>query len=79
MPQLREHRAPRHLAPRLLMSPLSGGNLPRFSIIGLLIVALVAHLFDFDGLSEVLLSLAGIVALGVLLFTLARSELDTMR
>ena len=50
-----------------------------FYIIGLLILALAAHLFDFGGLAEVLLALDGIVAMGVLLFTLARSERDRSR
>jgi hypothetical protein len=53
-----------------------GGKVSRFYIIGLLILALAAHLFDFGGLAEVLLALAGIVAMGVLLFTLARTERD---
>jgi uncharacterized membrane protein YtjA (UPF0391 family) len=45
-------------------------------IAGLLILALVADLVGFGGLAEVLFSLAGIVAMAVLLFALSRRELD---
>ena len=45
-------------------------------IVGLLILALVADLAGLRGLAEVLFSLAGIVAMAVLLFALSRRELD---
>jgi hypothetical protein len=45
-------------------------------IVGLLILALVAGLAGLSGLAEVLFSLAGIVAMAVLLFALSRRELD---
>jgi len=48
-------------------------------IVGLLILALVADVVGLDGLAEVLLSLAGIVAMAVLLFALARRELDPLQ
>ena len=70
---------PRQKARRLLAPPILGEKVSRFYIIGPLILALAAHLFDFGGLAEVLLALAGIVAMGVLLFTLARSERDRSR
>ena len=45
-------------------------------IVGLLILALVADLAGLRSLAEVLFSLAGIVAMAVLLFALSRRELD---
>ena len=48
-------------------------------IVGLLILALVADVVGLDDLAEVLLSLAGIVAMAVLLFALARRELDPLQ
>jgi uncharacterized membrane protein YdcZ (DUF606 family) len=48
-------------------------------IVGLLVLALVADVVGLDGLAEVLLSLAGIVAMAVLLFALARRELDPLQ
>jgi uncharacterized membrane protein YdcZ (DUF606 family) len=50
-----------------------------YCIVGLLILALVADLAGLGGLAEVLLSLAGIVAMAVLLFALARRELDPLQ
>ena len=47
--------------------------------VGLLVLALVADVVGLDGLAEVLLSLAGIVAMAVLLFALARRELDPLQ
>jgi hypothetical protein len=48
-------------------------------VVALLVLAAAAAWFGFESVVELLLALSGIAALGVLLFALARRELDVGR